>query len=639
MVNEEAVLDAPQAEEFDESSSAEEAAKEKSAEDTPAAASDAEAADAEAKDEEKKDAPPPSPKGEGDMSKVTQAYWRIKIGGTADPKKETPNGDAKANQAEAEEKAKEGEEKKDGEESADPEGEKTDEEKKDEPQAAAAPAQPPPPKAEEFPDDAAAKAGTEVADVTTKDGENPNPATQTNPPSDIEEAQSVPRELIFDSMRGDIIGAPYLIESLYQHSYCRVVLFDPEDKLRAILKRHKNFEVEIGFSQGGYKINKFVGVLYRVGRQIPDGTIVEAIDPSWELKKAELASVPAKTADAAAAEEAEKAKEGEAAAEGAEGEEKKEEGAEASSTETKAATTNEATTAKPEAENSVNRPGERQTNIAEQGAGRNDNQLKYSQKGDTVPDREGTSLIQQSPLSAISKDAAQTGTTISVKGNTIEQTDPGKEESSGVVLDFKTYPDLIVAGSHPEFLEGLGVRLENGFAVMGADVAGKQVFGGIAVSGSPALQHPTGVINPPEWGEITLSNPIFDGCPYTWADATKNGSRGPKTKEIMGGIIRIARVITEYTAKVGVGKWTVTSWYRDPVSNRGVGGASDSRHMYGDAVDYFFSGPKYTELFNELWASGNGGTDGWPGGIAKGKSFTHIDTRHEDGKGRSRWFY
>lgn len=620
MINEEAVIDAPQAEEFEETSSAEEAAAEESTEDSSAAASDS----SDEESDEEKD--PSAPKGEGDMSQVTQAYWRIKIGGTADPKEETPKGDAEANQKEAEEKAKEGEESEE-----DGEGEESAEE--EDPDAeASAPSEPAPPKAEEFDEE---ETTSEVADVTAVDGENPDAATQTNPPSDIEEAQSVPRELIFDSMRGDIVGAPYLHESLYQHSYCRVVLFDPEDKLRAILKRHKNFEVEIGFSKGGYKINKFVGVLYRVGRQIPDGTIVEAIDPSWELKKPELGAVPAKTADAAAAAEEDPD------AEATEGDAEAEEGAdeEASVDAESDASSDTETSTEPEPQNSVDRPGERQTNIAEQVAGRKDNQLKYSQRGNTVPDKEGSVLIQQSPLSAISKNAAQTGTTIAVKGNTIEQTDPGTEESSGVVLDFKTYPDLIVAGSHPEFLEGLGVRLENGFAVMGADVAGKQTFGGIAVSGSPALQHPTGVINPPEWGEITLSDPIFEGCPYTWADATKNGSRVPSTKEIMAGIIRIARVITEYTAKVGVGKWTIKSWYRDPVSNRGVGGASQSRHLSGDAVDYFFSGPKYTELFKELWASGNGGSDGWPGGIAKGGGFTHIDTRHEDGKGRSRWHY
>lgn len=616
--------DAVQAEEFQEpSTEVAPATPAEGVEGTPAAETDEEAEDKDKPDE---------PEEEGDLSQVRQAYWRIKIGGTATKKEEPPTGDAAKNQEEAEKKAAEGAATAEGEEEkkADADGEAV---------ATAttptAPSPPATPRAEEFATTPTTAPSATPATPSTGTAVDPatgtagiTPPTQANPPSDVEEAQTAPRELIFDSRRGDIVGAPVLSESLYQHSYCRVVLFDPEDTLRTGLKRLKNVEVEIGFGDGGFKVNKFVGILYGIGRQIPDGTLVEAIDPSWELKKTELGVVDATTVapEAVAKEgEATTAVAGEAATPAADG-----------TTPPAATATPVTSTAAPAATtpptNTVNRPGERPAPIAEQIAARGDNQLQYVQRGTTVPDRAGTLLVQQSPLGAIAQDAAQTGTTVAVKGNTIEQTDPGKEESSGVVLDFKTYPDLIVAGSHPQIIHRLGVRLENGFAVMGADVAGKQTFGGIAVAGSPALQHPTGIINPPEWGEIKLSDPIIPGSPYTWADATKNGSRVPTTKEIMKGIIQIARVLTEYTTKMGVGKWNINSWYRDPATNRSIGGASQSRHMSGDAVDYFFSGPKYAELFRELHAS-------WPGGIAKGSGFTHIDTRHESGQPKSRWNY
>lgn len=62
-------------------------------------------------------------------------------------------------------------------------------------------------------------------------------------------------------------------------------------------------------------------------------------------------------------------------------------------------------------------------------------------------------------------------------------------------------------------------------------------------------------------------------------------------------------------------------------------------HLYGDAVDLYFDGPEYLKLFQELWADGPSGSGGWPGGVAKGKGFIHIDDRGSQGRGRARWYY
>jgi hypothetical protein len=170
-------------------------------------------------------------------------------------------------------------------------------------------------------------------------------------------------------------------------------------------------------------------------------------------------------------------------------------------------------------------------------------------------------------------------------------------------------------------------------------MSNKQVEGAVVNTPAPVTQHPTGVINPPEWNAVLLSKPIDGQDIYTWADATKNGERVPESKAIMEGIIRIARILAQFTKESGQTKVITTSWYRDPQNNARIGGASDSRHMYGDAVDFYFDGPEYLKLFQKLWADGPDGSGGWQGGVAKGGGFIHLDDRGSQGKGRSRWYY
>ena len=67
---------------------------------------------------------------------------------------------------------------------------------------------------------------------------------------------------------------------------------------------------------------------------------------------------------------------------------------------------------------------------------------------------------------------------------------------------------------------------------------------------------------------------------------------------------------------------TINSWYRDPVTNRRVGGASRSRHLVGDAVDFVAPGIHPYDVYDRLnrwW--------GAKGGLASATVFTHIDTR------------
>lgn len=64
----------------------------------------------------------------------------------------------------------------------------------------------------------------------------------------------------------------------------------------------------------------------------------------------------------------------------------------------------------------------------------------------------------------------------------------------------------------------------------------------------------------------------------------------------------------------------INSAYRSPSHNRNVGGATNSRHLYGDAFDIRI--PGYTPLEVANYAKGLGFT-----GVSAYNTFTHVDTR------------
>ena len=123
-------------------------------------------------------------------------------------------------------------------------------------------------------------------------------------------------------------------------------------------------------------------------------------------------------------------------------------------------------------------------------------------------------------------------------------------------------------------------------------------------------------------GNFYLSNPIIPGGNFTWGEATHGGSRIPVNRNVVYGIIRIARVMEEVRGRLGGRPITINSWYRDPVTNRRIGGASRSRHLTGDAVDFVAPGIHPYDVYDRLnrwWGS--------RGGLASATVFTHIDAR------------
>jgi len=577
------------------------------------------------------------------------------------------------------------------------------------------------------------------------------------------------REFIFDSLNGEIIvtgETPYINLSSYQHSTAKFVIHDPDDKLRPQIAKLENVEIEAGFVNG-YKINKFVGVIYTIGRRLPGGTEIEAIDVSSQLASTATAAVPSTNTDPAAnaaapttaSTAAFKVKstftgdasfygkgdgfDGKQTANGDIFDANKMTAAhkelpfntivrvtntannksvivrvndrgpyaagrvldlsyaaaqaidmvnaghasikaevldapvgtevnqgKAAPDSSKPAATKPDTSKPDSAKQDSSKPVAPSTQTAltpDKAAAQTTTITTVVSdeltKTDATPKRslikafaEGTNLkiapesfklqkagaavFQQSALSAAELEASLQGKIIVARGNTVSATAPGEGKSSGVTLDYEGNRSAFIG--HPVVTKRTNRQLQSGYgaiAVSYYNMSNKQVEGAVVNTPAPVTQHPTGVINPPEWNAVLLSKPIDGQDIYTWADATKNGERVPESKAIMEGIIRIARILAQFTKESGQTKVITTSWYRDPQNNARIGGASDSRHMYGDAVDFYFDGPEYLKLFQKLWADGPDGSGGWQGGVAKGGGFIHLDDRGSQGKGRSRWYY
>ncbi|MEL6222989.1 MAG: D-Ala-D-Ala carboxypeptidase family metallohydrolase [Cyanobacteria bacterium J06626_14] len=142
---------------------------------------------------------------------------------------------------------------------------------------------------------------------------------------------------------------------------------------------------------------------------------------------------------------------------------------------------------------------------------------------------------------------------------------------------------------------------------------------------------PPPLIRPPRWtpNNIQLTASIVPNGNFTWAEATRGGQRMPPDQATVNAMVRIATLAQRARDRVGR-PFHITSWYRPPAVNRRVGGSSNSRHIVGDAIDYYVEGMTGDELYRILdpW---------WPGGLGRyggnRRLISHIDARGH----RARW--
>jgi Peptidase M15 len=139
-----------------------------------------------------------------------------------------------------------------------------------------------------------------------------------------------------------------------------------------------------------------------------------------------------------------------------------------------------------------------------------------------------------------------------------------------------------------------------------------------------------------------LTNPIYSGSHFSWGEATKMGTRIPvdctidgediTAETIVANIILIARELEIIRHDFGDRPITITSWYRDPTSNRAVGGVRNSQHKRGWAVDIQIEGYEPRQVAARL-------SQTWLGGLGDSLAFTHLDLRHRLGLAAARWDY
>lgn len=126
------------------------------------------------------------------------------------------------------------------------------------------------------------------------------------------------------------------------------------------------------------------------------------------------------------------------------------------------------------------------------------------------------------------------------------------------------------------------------------------------------------------------SDPIYLGSAFNWGEATKDLTRIPENESITVNIVKAARMMDAVRKFLGDKPITVNSWYRPPAVNKAVGGASQSTHIQGIAVDFTVKGMTPWEVHAKLepwW--------GDRGGVASANSFTHLDCRGY----KARWRY
>lgn len=128
---------------------------------------------------------------------------------------------------------------------------------------------------------------------------------------------------------------------------------------------------------------------------------------------------------------------------------------------------------------------------------------------------------------------------------------------------------------------------------------------------------------------VGVDQPIYEGSHFAWGELTKGGSRIPVDRHVTDRLVKLAKYMDKVRAYLGDKPIRITSGYRDPATNRAVGGASSSRHMSGDAVDFYVEGLDVVSVFHKLKGFHPSG------GLAVGSGFVHLDLRPYP----SRWSY
>ncbi|WP_017299548.1 D-Ala-D-Ala carboxypeptidase family metallohydrolase [Nodosilinea nodulosa] len=129
---------------------------------------------------------------------------------------------------------------------------------------------------------------------------------------------------------------------------------------------------------------------------------------------------------------------------------------------------------------------------------------------------------------------------------------------------------------------------------------------------------------PPRWTphNLQLDASIVANGSFTWAEATGGGVRMPPDQATVDAIVRMAALAQQARDRIGR-PFLVTNWYRPADADRRVKEAAESRHIVGDAIDFYCVGLTGNQVY---WAL----DPWWPGGLGRYGKFpalVHLDAR------------
>lgn len=263
--------------------------------------------------------------------------------------------------------------------------------------------------------------------------------------------------------------------------------------------------------------------------------------------------------------------------------------------------------------------------------------LKINATSPATTGEKGSIQINGSYMNKAQLDAMLEGKVIVTQGDEVKEISPGQAPKSGIKIDYAKDFDAFVGS--PRIHRKKPIQLQSGFGaltVKGYSVSDASTVSATVVTTGPSSPLPPGAqIAVPQLGSVSMEGPLYPGCPFTWADATANGSNPPESQEIVEGFFAVAKAIHQILDKFNIQheRAKVTSWYRP--------GSGGSYHTRGQAVDWYiedgpgshYQGHDYTRLYAiQEWA-----LTSYEGGVGRGieyQGFLHIDV----GPKRD-WFY
>lgn len=416
-------------------------------------------------------------------------------------------------------------------------------------------------------------------------------------------------DLNFSNLNGDILTSPkpYLLQSTIRGSKFKCHLNDLKGDLREKISQHKKAIIKIGFGENNLKeliVPQIEGLIWEVVKKPPDAVCIVIADIKLELKQDQGISQGM-------------VKEGEESLFSSEinQEESKELSSLLDFADTSLSNSGDQLE---QTSNFLSTLLENQTTNSDPLYTFFTDNSKFSFDSSVkIGSKQGFIKTQRSDLQEINQTAKFQGDKIVSGFNKVRQVSSINRKDSGIFLDYTNKRYIFV--NSPEIGKRNPINRRSGqgsVTVKGWNVNNKGTVGATSVSRRNFKSSSNEVLEIPDWGSLKMNDQIIPELPFTWGDATKDGSRVPGKPEIEQ-IIKIAKALVPVYQKSGK-TWTITSWYRPKEVNRQVGGSPNSKHIEGHAVDFYFSG--INKFFqNEL-------ANKWDGGHALSfGSFIHLD--------------